>query len=154
MRRVILYTFLSRQKARSAGSGAYTQVDSSDRLIEVDEREISSYITNSDVWFSSIKKTVESLKLVNIDITYSGIFETGDELPVLEKFLSLHRGDTITVIPENTGLTIQDRRKDYFLTDVMGQYSQLTESLRGDLIRLPSFNKHVDAIIDPSDWDS
>jgi lipopolysaccharide biosynthesis glycosyltransferase len=154
MRRVILYTFLSRQKARSAGSGAYTQVDSSDRLIEVDEREISSYITNSDVWFSSIKKTVESLKLVNIDITYSGIFETGEELPVLEKFLSLHRGDTITVIPENTGLTIQDRRKDYFLTDVMGQYSQLTESLRGDLIRLPSFNKHVDAIIDPSDWDS
>lgn len=154
MRRVILYTFLSRQKARSAGSGAYTQVDSSDRLIKVDEREISSYITNSDVWFSSIKKTVESLKLVNIEITYSGIFETGDELPVLEKFLSLHRGDTITVIPENTRLTIQDRRKDYFLTDVMSQYSQLPESLRGDLIRLPSFNKCVDAIIDPSDWDS
>ena len=138
----------------NSGLGAWTQVDSSDRLIKVDERKISSYITNSDVWFNWIKKAVESLKLVNIDITYSGIFETGEELPVLEKFLSLHRGDAITLNPESTMLTIQDRRKDYFLTDLMGQYSQLTESLRGDLIRLPSFNKHVDAIIDPSDWDA
>jgi hypothetical protein len=150
MRRVILYTYLSRQKARSSGSGSYTRVDSSDRLIEVDEREISSYITRSDAWFSSLKKTVDSLSLVHLGITYSGIFETGEDIPVLEKFLSLHRGNTITVIPENAGLTIQDRRKDYFLTDVMGQYSQLSESLRRDLIRLPSFVEHVDAIIDPS----
>ena len=154
LRRVLFFTFLSEQKAMNSGLGAWTQVDSSDRLIKVDERKISSYITNSDVWFNWIKKAVESLKLVNIDITYSGIFETGEELPVLEKFLSLHRGDAITLNPESTMLTIQDRRKDYFLTDLMGQYSQLTESLRGDLIRLPSFNKHVDAIIDPSDWDA
>jgi hypothetical protein len=94
---------------------------------------------------------VDSLKLVHIEITYSGIFETGDDLPDMGQFLSLHRGEAITVIPENARLTIQDRRKDYFLTDVIGQYSKLPESLRGDLIRLPSFNEHIDAIIDPSD---
>ena len=141
LRRVLLFTFLSMQKARNSGPGAWTQVDSSDQMVDVKQKQLLEHIESSDAWFSSLRKMIDAMKLVHVDITYSGIFETGDELPILEEFLSLHQEDPITVIPENARLTIQDRRKDNFLTDVMGQYSQLPESMRGDLIRLPSFEQ-------------
>lgn len=141
LRRILLFTFLSIQKAMNSGLNAWVQVDSSDQMVDVKQKQLLDHIERSDAWFSSLRKMVGSLKLVYVDITYSGIFETGDELPILENFLSLHRGDAITLNPESTRVTIQDRRKDYFLTDVMGQYSQLPESMRGDLIRLPSFGQ-------------
>ena len=141
LRRVLFFTFLSEQKAMNSGLNAWVQVDSSDQMVDVKQKQLLDHIERSDAWFSSLRKMVGSLKLVYVDITYSGIFETGDELPILENFLSLHRGDAITLNPESTRVTIQDRRKDYFLTDVMGQYSQLPESMRGDLIRLPSFGQ-------------
>jgi hypothetical protein len=137
LRRSFLFTFLSIKKAKNSGPGSWSHRDSSDQLVDLELEELHDYIGESDVWFDQVLSKVEELNLAKTDLSYSGIFESGEQIATLEEFLSSNRNRKIKVTTTNTKFVIQDRRKDYFLRDLVIQYMQLPQGTRTELLRLP-----------------
>ena len=139
LKRRMIFSYISHLKA-VVHHHFYGQ-DNSDVDISFNENEIESYIANSDAWFNNIKNVARQLKLKSVDITYEGLFETGKDISVIERFMNESVETNPSDSTERKKTAIQDRRHDNFLVDVIDQYLLLPAKLQMDLLRYPGNNQ-------------
>ncbi len=140
LRRHLLFTFISEMKALQMGHGSWSKIDSSKEIVTFNPVAIEKHIARSDNWFNIFYSHTNQLKLPNLDITYSGLFETGDDIGPLSLFLSEISGNPVSLDIESCQLPIQDRRYDSFLANILEQFADLSEASRSALLRLPGTN--------------
>jgi hypothetical protein len=136
LRRDLVFTYASQLRAQSSQSwGGGT--DSTDVPYTFVERSALEYIVQADLWFDGVAKWAEALGLNNVWLTYSGLFATGKDVPLLESF---YPGSALE-IDERGGLRssrqIQDRRSDPSTLEMMRRVSNLSFTTRDRLLRLP-----------------
>ena len=135
LRRRLLFSYVSLLKAIK--SGQFTENDSSDIKIEMNEKELAKYISRADSWFRNIDETALKLEIPFLNVTYEDFFETEKDVGRVLKFLNqIGEVDFVSGV-DNFNLKIQDRRIDSNLVKVFEQFGDLPENLQKSLLRYP-----------------
>lgn len=137
LRRELIFTYLPPMRAKPASSwGGGT--DSIDAPCVLTERSVLEYAVRADAWIDGIAQLSQELGLHSTWVSYSGLFATGSDVPLLE---SLYPGAALGTDPHG-GLhsdlpTIQDRRCDVPTLEVLRSFGNLSTTTRERLLRLP-----------------
>jgi len=135
LRRRLLFSYVSLLKAFKTRN--FTQKDSSDIKIEMNEKQLAQYISRADSWFNNIDEIAPKLGIPYLNVTYEDFFESGEDVERVLKFLN--QMDDIDFFSEvnDSKMKIQDRRKDSNLAKVFEEFGNLPQELQKSVIRYP-----------------
>ena len=136
LRRDNIFTYVSRIRAFSTRS--FVHSDSTDVPYAIDNWEAGKYILDRDEWFDRVAHLAQELQLHCAAVTYDGLFTTGDDVPVLNSF---YPGVSLLTDPMSgrlrVDLTVQDRRTDTSVREMITAVNALSPATQAGLLRLP-----------------
>jgi hypothetical protein len=112
--------------------------DVTDVKFNINERDAANYVTQCDHWFDNVAALASELGLQRTFVTYTGLFESGREVPLIRDFYpygtfsDLSESDSLV-----SSLMVQDRRSDGSVLDILKAISGLSASVQANLLRLP-----------------
>ena len=149
LRREMVFTYVSRLRAiqldqRDGVFGkAWLGSDLTDAPYAVDDRAALQFALRCDSWFDRLDQLAGELGLTNVWLTYTGLFTTGVDIPLLQSF---YPGPALPTSSGSSGLqsglTVQDRRSDASVLGMIKAVSTLSAATQAHLLRLPGH--HVD----------
>jgi hypothetical protein len=135
----MLFSLASR--ARAQESGSWRDVDSSSvDLAPFDEAKTRDYIRRARAWHAWWSSEIDRLGLSSTTLTYTGLLETGTEVPLLREAFAHLDWRPLTVDRHGrwiSPLTRQDRRTDHSVLSLLAAIRGLPPEVRDDLLRLP-----------------
>ena len=148
-RRELVFTYVSRLRATQrdrrdrAFGKAWLGADLTDAPYAIDDWAALEYAARCDAWFDRLDQHAGELGLINVWLTYNGLFTTGADIPLLESF---YPGPALPTRRDSKGLQsslmIQDRRSDASVLGMLKAVSTLSAATQARLLRLPGH--HVD----------
>ncbi len=144
LRRELVFTYVSQLRAsaldereRQLGK-AWLGTDLTDAPYAIDDPAALQYALRCDSWFDQLDRLAAELELHNVWLTYTGLFTTGADIPLLESFYPGPALPTVTGAGGlRSGLKIQDRRSDASVLEMIRAVSSLSAATQGHLLRLP-----------------
>jgi lipopolysaccharide biosynthesis glycosyltransferase len=144
LRRESVFTYVSRLRAirlderdRRYGKN-FLGSDLTDAPFTLEDRAALQYAVRCDSWFDRVDQLAGNLGLTNVWLTYSGLFDTGADIPLLESF---YPGPALPTSSDSRGLQsslkIQDRRSDTSALGMIKAVSSLSAATQAHLLRLP-----------------
>ncbi len=144
VRRELIYTHVSRLRATNRDATEKTfatswmNEDLTGTAFTIDEWQALKYVAQCDHWYDSVECLAEDLGLRSTWLTYSGLFLTGDDIPLLQDF---YPGDDFATVQGADGLMstlkVQDRKTDSSVLALLKAASGLSVSTQAKLFRLP-----------------
>lgn len=140
LRRDLVFAYVS--QLRAVHSGSWRNSDHTDVPLTINDRDALQYAVACNAWIDGVAFVAERLGLHSTWLTYEGLFTTGDDLPQLESF---YPGSPMPVDPRSgrlhSCLSVQDRRSDASILELLKAVSTLSAATQAHLFRLPG--KHV-----------
>jgi hypothetical protein len=151
LRRELIFTYVSQLRAsaldkreRQFGK-AWLGTDLTDAPYTIDDRAALQYALRCDAWFDQLDRLAAELDLPNVWLTYTGLFTTGADIPLLESFYPGPALPTVTGASGlRSGLKVQDRRSDESVLEMIRAVSSLSAATQGHLLRLPGRHRGVE----------
>ena len=144
VRRELLYTHVSRLRATNRDATEKTfatswiNKDLTDTAFTIDERQASKHVAQCDHWYDSVECLADDLGLHRTWLTYSGLFLTGKDIPLLQDF---YPGKSFATVQGSEGLMstlkVQDRKTDASVLALLKAASGLSVATQEKLFRLP-----------------
>ena len=145
VRREMIFTYVSRLRAiqldecEGTFAKSWRDNDLTDVQYAIDERKALQYAAQCNSWFDCLENLANDLGLYSTWLTYSGLFTTGAEVPLLQAFYPGHT--LLTASPDSGGLQsslkVQDRRTDASVLGMLKAFSALSASAQAQLLQLP-----------------
>lgn len=144
LRRELIFTYISQLRAsaldrreRQFGK-AWQGRDLTDAPYAINDRAALQYALRCDAWFDQLDRLATEFELPNVWLTYTGLFSTGADIPLLESF---YPGPGLPTVTDagglHSGLKVQDRRSDASVLETIRAVSSLSVATQGHLLRLP-----------------
>lgn len=148
LRRELIFTYVSRLRAmqldrRDKRFGkAWLGTDLTEAPYAIDDRAALQYVLRCDSWFDRLDQLAREFDLSNVWLTYTGLFVTGEDIATLESF---YPGPAMPTGAKSaglqSGLTIQDRRTDSSVLEMIEAVGNLSGTTRANLLRLPGHHR-------------
>jgi lipopolysaccharide biosynthesis glycosyltransferase len=141
LRRELVFSYIS--LLRASRTGSWWDADLTDVPFNVTDRAALQYAVRTDGWFDYVAQLAAKLRLESVCFTYSGLFDTGAEIALLE---SLYPGPSLSTDAAGrlrSGLGVQDRRSDASVLDMLQGVSRLSSTAQSHLLRLPGNYLHL-----------
>ena len=144
VRRELVFSYVSRLRAMNQDliddtfARSWMNKDVTDVKFNIDEQDAANYVTQCDHWFDNVAALASELGLQRTFVTYTGLFESGREVPLIRDFYpygtfsDLSESDSLV-----SSLMVQDRRSDGSVLDILKAISGLSASVQANLLRLP-----------------
>lgn len=135
LRRDLVFSYIS--LLRAIRTNSFHDSDQTEVPFTANDRQAMHHALQADSWFDSVSRAATDLRLSSTWVIYHGLFETGQDIPVLESF---YPGPPLPVGPSG-GLfseqTVQDRRTDTSILEMIKAVSGLSAATQHHLLRLP-----------------
>ncbi len=151
LRRELVFTYVSQLRARALDERvqqfgkSWIGADLTEAPYKIDDQAALQYALRCDAWFDQLDRLAAEFELPNIWLTYSGLFNTGADIPLLESF---YPGPALPTVTDacglRSGLKVQDRRSDASVLEMIRAVSSLSAATQGHLLRLPGRHRGVE----------